>query len=155
MPRKKGKSPDLDGEIVANIPVSNSFELLKNAPEVNEITPRKDIIPPIVLNGRPANVRQFLEDTRKVVKEKFRITNRGRTTQILTSNVEDFEALKGLFRLTELEFHTFALRSEHMKRFVIHGLAEGFSAEEVEEELKAALPAVVRVVQMEKREGRK
>ncbi|KAL1123731.1 hypothetical protein AAG570_001504 [Ranatra chinensis] len=154
MPRKKGKSPDLDGEIIANIPVSNSFELLKNAPEV-EITSKKDKIPPIVLNGRPANIRQFLEDTRKVVKDKFRITNRGRTTQILTSNVEDFEALKGLFRLRELEFHTFALRSEHMKRFVIHGLAEGFSAEEVEEELKAALPAVVRVVQMEKREGGK
>ncbi|KAL1115782.1 hypothetical protein AAG570_006072 [Ranatra chinensis] len=154
MPRKKGKSPDLDGEIIANIPVSNSFELLKNAPEV-EITSKKDKIPPIVLNGRPANIRQFLEDTRKVVKDKFRITNRGRTTQILTSNVEDFEALKGLFRLRELEFHTFALRSEHMKRFVIHGLAEGFSAEEVEEELKATLPAVVRVVQMEKREGGK
>ncbi|KAL1140057.1 hypothetical protein AAG570_007034 [Ranatra chinensis] len=141
MPRKKGKSPDLDGEIVANIPVRNSFELLKNAPEV-EITSKKDKIPPIVLNDRLANIRQFLEDTRKVVKDKFRITNRGRTTQILASNVEDFEALKGLFRLRELEFHTFALRSEHMKRFVIHGLAEGFSAEEVEEELKAAPPAV-------------
>ncbi|KAL1122407.1 hypothetical protein AAG570_003811 [Ranatra chinensis] len=110
----------------------------------------------IAANEQLVLVRPTLgEDIRKVVKEKFRITNRGRTTQILTSNEEDFAALKGLFRLRELEFHTFALQSEHRKRFFIHGLTEGFTAEEVEEELKAALPPVVRVVQMEKREGGK
>ncbi|KAL1128867.1 hypothetical protein AAG570_013401 [Ranatra chinensis] len=244
MAKRKAAASAETSPATPQVPVSNSFELLANAPEIVPDAPKKEFVPPIVLNGKPANItpslrvrdapgsliilnwtvnltgddkdfrsivcgiicnvgrantrrignvsvigpemkiegrpesltvssslgrpgfapnsqldcesyRQFLEDTRKVVKDKFRITNRGRTTQILTSNVEDFEALKGLFRLRELEFHTFALRSEHMKRFVIHGLAEGFSAEEVEEELKAALPAVVRVVQMEKREGGK
>ncbi|KAL1131204.1 hypothetical protein AAG570_010822 [Ranatra chinensis] len=113
--------------------------------------------------GGPGGVVSRCWDTEQCSSERLQIRllcvdNRAtvRGSGCVVSGGESASArFKLILLVRELEFHTFALQSERMKGFLIHGLAEGFSAEEVEEELKAALPAVVRVVQMEKREGGK
>ncbi|KAL1138509.1 hypothetical protein AAG570_008572 [Ranatra chinensis] len=51
------------------VPLSNSFELQANAPEIVLEVPKKEFVPPIVLNGKPANITQLITDTGKVVLE--------------------------------------------------------------------------------------
>ncbi|KAL1116643.1 hypothetical protein AAG570_005115 [Ranatra chinensis] len=133
------------------VPVSNSFELLANSPEIVPDAPKKEFVPPIVLNDKPANITQFITDTRKVTEHDIRVRSNGRNTKIIVASRKDYQKVYDLYKERNVQFFSFAFKNDHLKRFVLHDLPETFTPEVILAELKRAIPSITSVSQMTKK----
>ncbi|KAL1124059.1 hypothetical protein AAG570_001829 [Ranatra chinensis] len=151
MAKRKAAASAETSPATPQVPVSNSFELLANAPEIVPDGPKKEYVPPIVLNGKPANITQFITDTRKVTEHDIRVRSNGRNTKIIVASRKDYQKVYDLYKERNVQFFSFAFKDDHLKRFVLHDLPETFTPELILAELKRAIPSINSVSQMTKK----
>ncbi|KAL1116422.1 hypothetical protein AAG570_004896 [Ranatra chinensis] len=151
MAKRKAAASAETSPATPQVPVSNSFELLANAPEIVPDAPKKEFVPPIVLNGKPANITQFITDTRKVTEHDIRVRSNGRNTKIIVASRKDYQKVYDLYKERNVQFFSFAFKDDHLKRFVLHDLPETFTPEVILAELKRAIPSINSVSQMTKK----
>ncbi|KAL1122950.1 hypothetical protein AAG570_003275 [Ranatra chinensis] len=151
MAKRKAAASAETSPATPQVPVSNSFELLANAPEIVPDAPKKEFVPPIVLNGKPANITQFITDTRKVTEHDIRVRSNGRNTKIIVASRKDYQKVYDLYKERNVQFFSFAFKDDHLKRFVLHDLPETFTPEVILAELKRAIPSITSVSQMTKK----
>ena len=125
-------------ELQPNIPTSNSFALLTNAPDKIADPPRKDPqqkVPPIILDGVPINTTEFINEMKNLVKSNFLLKYRPKSTQILPKTKEDHIIICENLRLKSIPFHTYGFKEDRHHKFVIHGLPATFTEEEIKQDL--------------------
>ncbi|KAL1115009.1 hypothetical protein AAG570_007832 [Ranatra chinensis] len=116
MAKRKAAASAETSPATPQVPVSNSFELLANTPEIVPDAPKKEFVPPIVLNGKPANITQFITDTRKVTEHDIRIRSTGRNAKIIVASRKDYQKVYDLYKERIVQFFSFAFKDDHLKR---------------------------------------
>ncbi|KAL1123575.1 hypothetical protein AAG570_002651 [Ranatra chinensis] len=104
------------GERKAAVSAETSPGTLANAPEIVPDVPKKEFMPPIVLNGKPANITQFITDTRKVTQYNIRVRLTGRNTKIIIASRGNYHKVYDLYKERNVQFYSFAFKDEHLKR---------------------------------------
>ncbi|CAG5093078.1 Protein of unknown function, partial [Cotesia congregata] len=140
------------------IPLSNRFELLvDDSMELNEdnaqTSPTKNQQPtikqtqnlaakkekkppPIAIHGKVNDHSKITELIKCLVKEKFYIKYHQFHSEIFTTSMVDYTKLVEHLKATNVKFHTYSLKNEKKKTFVIKGLHEVTKPEHVQTELQ-------------------
>uniref|UniRef100_A0A1B0DH88 Transposable element P transposase-like GTP-binding insertion domain-containing protein n=1 Tax=Phlebotomus papatasi TaxID=29031 RepID=A0A1B0DH88_PHLPP len=116
-----------------------------------DIQPKTPKIPPIKVLSKINNIKAFHEELTKIAKDvHFRsYTN---TSNIITYNKVDHEAVKKFLEEKKVEFHTFSIKTELCRKLVLKGLDRSYTAEEVMSDLKIQSKNVKQVKQMTTRD---
>lgn len=138
--------------VQVNVSTSNAYEILANISEDvrNQPVPRKEHVPPIVLDGIPTNVKEFIKELRALTKNEFFLKHRGKTTHICTQSRDDHSRLVTRLREKSLPFHTYGFHNERQNRFVVHGLPSSFTADDVKEDICKHISGLTGVFQFSK-----
>lgn len=94
-------------------------------------------IPPIIIHKK--ELWQSISKELVTLNINFnRATNVSGGMQITASTENDFRKMTSFLKSKNIEYHTFSLPSEKQLRVVIRGLPQGFSNEEIHDELTAS-----------------
>lgn len=164
---ENGASPDAETSVAQeatkmnkqqpNVATKNAFELLGEAPA--ETTPlvnaRKVQVPPVVLDGVPADIKALTKELREITKHEFLFKNAGRTTHILPKTREDHQSIVSALKLKNTPFHTYGFKGDKSLRYLIRGLPATFTAADVAEDLQSRIEGIDHVYQFKKNENGK
>lgn len=116
-----------------------------------DIQPKTPKIPPIKVLSKINNIKAFHEELTKIAKD-VHFRSYANTSNIITYNKVDHEAVKKFLEEKKVEFHTFSIKTELCRKLVLKGLDRSYSAEEVMSDLKIQSKNVKQVKQMTTRD---
>ena len=117
------------------VKVTNSFEILANVSEqpVEKQPPRPKVV---VVHNKCS--RDFVRQLNGIVGEgNFSVRYRKDDTAIFCASEAAREAVMKSLRLGRTEFHTYTSEQDRRRGFVVEGLPEDYTAEEVKAEMAA------------------
>lgn len=115
-------------------------------PRANKQKKRKP--PPIILHGKPTIHKQFVHFIRTNVNHQFSVSNAKETVSIYLTDNEDWKRLRHSLDKEATEYHTFTAKEDKTHAFVLKGLDDDTTAEEVEQELKESNLQITKVYKM-------
>lgn len=106
-----------------NVNTHNNYGLLANAPqeviETNNI--KKERIPPIVVNDKIDDYKQFINRLNVNCKEKVSVRYKPSGPIIYATSMANYNNIVRKYRKSCINFHTYAISSKTPKMVVIRG----------------------------------
>lgn len=153
----KGKMPRHN--ITHNIPIRNKYDALSEddsdmeTEQEEDVTTTKDVEkkqttkttpnikqvkkpPPLVIHGEINEHHKFLIKIKDMLKNKFYIKYNKDYTEVYTTCISDYQLLKDQWQNTKVQFHTFTVKENKKRIFVIRGLHAESNVAQMLDELK-------------------
>lgn len=92
--------------------------------------------PLLVIHGKIENHEVFIKALKDTVKENFHIKNHNEITEVFTSNYKQFSLLKQKWQQSKINFHTYTLKSDKRRTYVIKGLHNYVDINEIKHDLE-------------------
>lgn len=107
-------------------------------------------VPPIIIDGQLKNHKKVMGELRKILKNEFTIkVSRGGKTLLRVKDSVDHKAAVAHLD-SKYEFHSFSLKDEYQPNYVLSGLPQGVSTDEITEDLTNKGLNVVKVKSISK-----
>ncbi|CAH1110563.1 unnamed protein product [Psylliodes chrysocephalus] len=101
-------------------------------------------MPPIVVEGRTDNHNNLKKDLQSIVKGKYTIKYTSNSTILYLEDEQDHKNLLASFREAKISHHSYTSRAEKSHAFVLRGIAEGTTLEQIEEDLMLSYDIKIR-----------
>ncbi|CAH1107073.1 unnamed protein product [Psylliodes chrysocephalus] len=112
--------------------------------KTNPTIPKKSTMPPIVIEGRTDNHNSLKKDLQSIVKGKYTIKYTSNSTILYLEELADHKNLLASFREAKISHHSYTSRSDKSHAFVLRGIAEGTTLEQIEEDLMQSYDIKIR-----------
>lgn len=96
----------------------------------------KQKLPPIIIHGEVKSHKDFITKIKEITCNKFHIKYQANRTAVHTETQEDYQKLIRILDADRAQYHTFTLKEQKTKAFVIKGLPKNLDIEDIKRELE-------------------
>ncbi|XP_046145928.1 uncharacterized protein LOC123989251 [Osmia bicornis bicornis] len=90
------------------------------------------------MHGNVQDHKKFISLIKAIVKEKFHIKYSEGSVSVHLQTLLDYENLKSIWKERGINFHTYTRKDEKKRVYVLNGLHNEVTTEDVQDELKEA-----------------
>lgn len=146
-----------------NVPISNRYENLDEIDDTSDDEqelalqrrPKPIKIPPIIAYNYFENHVKTISELEKRLNEELTLKFKGKRIIILTSNLIDYNYVKGQLDESNIQYTTKTPLNERELKLIIRNLPPNITPVEIEEDLKSKQLPVLKVAQITKKENDK
>lgn len=104
--------------------------------------------PPVIVHGKPSIHKQFVQFIQANTNKNFNIKYSADNATVYLTDLEDWKRLKEALKQENAEYHSYTAKQDKTHAFVLNGLDNSTTEEEIEAELRENKLEVVKVYRM-------